>query len=76
MARVRWISRLVGLEEAGLLLDGVGLHNNVMLDQFRLLTGLKRFDKVEIRDRRLHFVATRNGSVSMVGYTCFQKSNM
>ena len=47
MARVHWISRLVGLEEAGLLLDGVGLHNNVMLDQFRLLTGLRRFVKVK-----------------------------
>lgn len=47
MARVHWISRLVGLEETGLLLDGVGLHNNVMLDQFRLLTGLRRFVKVK-----------------------------
>ena len=47
MARVHWISRLVGLEEAGLLLDGVWLHNNVMLDQFRLLTGLRRFVKVK-----------------------------
>ena len=40
MARVHRISRLIGLEESRLLLDGVGLHHDVMLHKLRLVPGL------------------------------------
>ena len=41
VARVHRISRLVGLEESRLLLDGVGLHHDVMLHKLRLVPSLR-----------------------------------
>merc|ERR1719385_674857 len=40
VARVHGVSRLIRLEEARLLLDGVRLHHNVMLHQLRLVPSL------------------------------------
>merc|ERR1712051_1030325 len=40
MARIHRITRLVGLEESRLLLDGVWLHHDVMLHKLRLVPSL------------------------------------
>ena len=76
MARVHRISRLVGLEETRLLLDGVGLHHNVMLHKLRLVPSLRCKRNNISYLSRLQKQAQEIGSDLKVVYILYQKSNM
>ena len=56
MTRVHGISRLVWLEKAGLLLDRIWLHNNVMLHQLWLVTSLWEDIRINCCFQSLHYL--------------------
>ena len=77
MTRVHWISGLVWLEKARLLLDRIRLHHNVMLHQLWLVTSLQEKIKLKHCFPSSHYLQHPEvGSVWNVVYILYQKSNM